>query len=227
MQFAVIVDQPTTGDLSDFVSRHNETLLTVNHADFESEFTIMCSAIPLIIDTLDSRQVSSLTTNLVDIMTVRKDDLSVELRVQNSKILSNEIQLFDKEAVLKLSHLLTDTLKEQKESHHQVLNDAISATKNFANVMISNKSETSEKVAFLELLDQVSLKMRSELQEGEQSHLSMPHLEVVMAKTSDRYPNASLAIPQQDRSSVLIQVKTVSISTDRCFTVNAESQYHQ
>ncbi len=81
--------------------------------------------------------------------------------------------------------------------------------------MINDKSDKNEKLAFLELLDQVSMIARSELQEGEQSHLSMQHLEVVMAKTSARHPNASLVIPQQqqERSGVLIQVKTATIIT--------------
>ncbi len=139
------------------------------------------------------------------------------MKVQNTKLLSSEIQLFDKESALKLSHLLTDTMKTQNVSQHNVLNDAISATKNFATVMISDKSDKNEKLTFLELLDQVSMIARSELQEGEQAHLSMKHLEVVMAKTSLRYPNASLVIPQQqqqERSSVLIQVKTAPISVN-------------
>ncbi len=148
--------------------------------------------------------------------------MSVEMKVQSAYLLSTSVQLFDKESVLKLSHLLTDTMKEQKNAsqNHQVLNDVISATKNLATVMICEKSDKREKVAFLELLDQVSLGKRNELQEGEQSHLSMPHLEVVMTKTSVRHPNASLVIPeqqqqQQERSNVLIQVKTSSIATGR------------
>ncbi len=221
---SVIVSPPTAQELSDLVSkRTNETLLTVSDAEFESEFTTICSAIPSIVGTLNnSHQVSSLISNLVETMTVRKDDLSVEMRVQNSKLLSNEIQLFDKQSVLKLSQLLTETMKEQNNNsslHHQVLNDAVSATKNFATVMISDKSEKDEKLTFLELLDQVSLKMRNELQEGEQANLSMSHLEVVMAKTSVQYPNVSLIILQQqqqqpqeqERGNVLIQVRTASI----------------
>ncbi len=218
---SVTVNQPSAQELSNYVSkRANETLLTVSDAEFESEFTSVCSAIPSIVETLNnSHQVSSLISNLVDTMTVRKDDLSVEMKAHNSKLLSNEIQLFDKQSVLKLSQLLTDTMKEQNNSSHQVLNDAISATKNFATVMISDKSEKDEKLTFLELLDQVSLKMRNELQEGEHANLSMSHLEVVMAKTSAQRPNASLVIPQQqrqqpqeqDRSNVLIQVRTASI----------------
>ncbi len=218
---SVIVNLPTAQELS-IMFQTNETLLTVSDAEFESEFTSICSALPSIVEALDSYQVTSLISNLVDTMTVRKDDLSVEMKVQNSKLLSNEIQLFDKQSVLKLSQLLTDAMKEQNNSsqhnhdHDQVLNDAMSATKNFATVMISEKSEKDEKLTFLELLDQVSAKKRSELQDGEQANLSMPHLEVVMAKTSSQHPNASLIIPQkgeqqQDGNTVLLQVKTASI----------------
>ncbi len=97
---SIIVVQPTAQDLSNYVAVRNETLLTANNAEFESEFTIMCSAIPSIVETLDSQQGSSFISNLVDTMTARKDDLSVERKVQNAKLLSNEIQLFDKDSVL-------------------------------------------------------------------------------------------------------------------------------
>ncbi len=52
--------------------------------------------------------------------------------------------------------------------------------------MISDRRETGEKLVFIELLDQVSLKMRHELKEGEQAHLFMQHLEVVMRVGADK-----------------------------------------
>ncbi len=227
---SITVNQPSAQELSNYVAKQtNETLLTTNNAEFESQFTTICSAITSIVQTVDSHQVSSLITNLVDTMTARKEDLSVEMRVQNSKLLSNEIQLFGKQSVLQLSHLLTDTMKAPSASQHQVLDDAVSATKNLATVMIGDKSEKDEKLTFLELVDQVSAKKRNELQEGEISHLSMPHLEVVMAKTSDRYPNALLVISQQqeqeqDRSNVLVQVRTASITTSHSSSIDVQGQ---
>jgi len=200
-------------------------LKTVTGGDLESGVTLVASATTTIAATLSSSKTQNIISDVVNTIDQRRDGLTAEKKIQNVKLLSNEVKRFKKTATLQSTGVLTDTIKGSDIS--DVLDQAIAATQNLATVMIDKKSDTKQKSSFIGLVDEVSTKVRSSLVEGQQTSLSMHNLETVMAKTSVTSPNVTLTIPKPSdgkksralrlssaEEPIVVEVNTSSIGGD-------------
>ncbi len=221
------VEKPQKAELSTDIKSKTNDMKTMNQTQLESELTSLSSMIPSMAETLDLTEIQTVINDLVNTMSERQKEIGSTSKIQNTKLLSNEIRWFDKSSTITLANVLASTVKESNIS--RVWSDVISATNNFASVMVGEKSDQEQKKAFTDLLSQVTGEVRSLLQPGEQKRLSLSNVEVVMAMPSNTSANANatLSIPVPNTVSQGEQLQPQPVSQDKAVVVQVKASDNQ